>query len=133
MRVSTSWLSRNLLWVDGGAGLIAGLFMLGFGPFLASFYGLPESTLWGMGAANLVYSGYSLSLASRQTRPLRWIILLAVANGSWAVYCVSLLVRFWGVASGFGLAQLAFEAVFVGGLAAVEWRYRQVLVTRTER
>lgn len=128
-----SWISRNLLWVDGVAGLLGACYSLSLHRLLSGFYRLPEPLLPAMGAANLVYACYSLSLASRKRRPLPFIVLLALANGTWACVCLYLLIRYSPEASGFGLAHLALEGLIVAALAYIEWRYRHALIERSGR
>ena len=52
-----------------------------------------------------------------------------VANLTWAVVCLGLAAAFSASATGFGLGHLVAEAVFVGGLGALEWNQRDQLLT----
>ena len=122
-------LLRKLLWVDCGAALLAGLAVLSLSAWLDRLYALPRELLVAMGMVNLAYGAFSFSLARRAHRPRPLIVLLVVANATWAVLCGIAAVRLAGVASGFGLAHLIGEGLFVGGLAALEWRQRAELVT----
>jgi hypothetical protein len=122
-------LLRKLLWVDCGAALLAGLAVLSLSAWLGRLYALPRELLVAMGMVNLAYGAFSFSLARRAHRPRPLIVLLVVANATWAVLCGIAAVRLAGVASGFGLAHLIGEGLFVGGLAALEWRRRAELVT----
>lgn len=117
----------RLLWIDSLGGLLVGVVVLGLAPWLADLYGLPLRLVRLLGAANLLYGSYSLALATRRRRPLRRIVLLAVANMGWGVVCVALFARHLGDATPLGLAVLALEAVYVGGLGATEWRFRERL------
>lgn len=118
---------KNLLWVDGLAGLAAGIaFLVLVGP-MSWLYELPRSLLLAMAAANLLYGAFSITLASRRRRPVAWVIALAAANASWAIVCLVLAAFWWGAASVFGIIHLVLEAVFVGGLAMLEWRWRRLL------
>lgn len=81
----------------------------------------------------LVYGTYSLTLASRRRRPSWSIVLLVVANSAWAFACVWWSMLHWPTASVLGQVQLLGEALFVGALAAIEWRYRRVLVGAAQR
>ena len=94
----------------------------------ARVHGLPEGVLLILGAANLAYATYSFTLARSPRRTLHQIEVLVVANAAWAVVCVALVVRYGERASAFGFVHLLGEALFVGGLAAVEWRLRHRLV-----
>lgn len=117
----------DLLWIDYTAGALVGLGTLAFSGWLSALYRLPEGVILGMAAANLTYPIYSFNLARRARRPVRLIELLAVANLAWSMVCLWLIWRFAGTASGLGIAHLALEAGFVGGLGALEWRARHRL------
>jgi hypothetical protein len=120
---------KNLLWVDCIAGAVAGVAVLSFSGWLSSLYGLPREILLLNAAANLLYASYSFSLARRPRRPMALINLLVFANLAWAVVCLFLIRAFAGSATWFGIGHLAGEAVFVGGLAALEWRWHHQLLT----
>jgi hypothetical protein len=119
---------RHLLWIDSGAGLLAGTGVLALSARLSDLYALPRPLLVAMGVANLAYGAYSGALASRARRPYGLIVLLVAANATWAGLCGLAAARFAGAATGFGLAHLLGEGLFVGGLAAVEWRVRARLL-----
>jgi hypothetical protein len=118
----------RLLWADCTAGALAGIAMLTLGGWLARVYALPHGLLLVMGAANLLYACYSFTLARRSHPPIPLVTLLVLANAAWAVACLVLAVRFAGPASAWGTAHLVGEAVFVGGLAGLEWRARDGLL-----
>ena len=124
-------LKRNLLWIDGGAGLTAGLLMLVFVHFIASWYRLPLNLLYLIGIANVAYGCFSLTLASRQKRPLGLIFLLIGGNSAWVVFCVVSAIYFRQSASILGLAHLLGEASIVGTLAFLEWRWRESLLRKS--
>ena len=125
---ATASRSRDLLWIDCTAGLVAGIAMLALAAWLARWYALPRALLLGMGIANLAYAACSFTLARRARRPPRLVAALAAANGMWAVLCLVAAVRFAGSATGLGLMHLVVEAMFVGGLGALEWARRERLV-----
>jgi hypothetical protein len=120
---------RNLLWADCVAGALAGAAMLVLGGWLSELYGLPRALLLLMGAANLLYASCSFSLAARTRRSANLILLLVLANLAWAAVCAALAVVFRDSATLLGTAALIVEAVFVGGLACLEWRWRDQLST----
>ncbi|WP_291980571.1 hypothetical protein [Luteitalea sp.] len=120
------WQAR-LLWVDCTAGALVGVFLLLLSPWLAPLYGLPQGLILFNAAANLLYGAYSFSLARRAIRPMRLLVLLVCANAAWSVVCLGLVVRYWHDASVLGMATLVGESLFVGGLAALEWRHRESL------
>lgn len=118
-----------LLWIDSSAGLIAGVLVLLLSSWLSEVYGVPRALIVCSGVANLIFGAYSGTLARRANRPLGMIVLLAAANAAWAVVCVVAAVMLAGRISGFGMMHLVGEGVFVGGLAGLEWRGRDRLVT----
>ncbi len=120
---------KHLLWMDCTAGALAGVAMLVLLDRLAALYGMPIKLLVFIGVANVLYASYSFSLAVRRTRSPALLNALIVANGVWALMCVGLAVLCAGTASLFGLAHLLAEALFVGGLARLEWTWRAQLLT----
>jgi hypothetical protein len=121
---------KNLLWVDCVAGALAGVLVLMFSGWLSGLHALPRELLLLNGAVNLLYASCSFSLAVRARRPRSLITLLVFANLSWAVVCLCLAAVFAGSATVFGIGHLVGEAIFVGGLAGLEWRWRDQLLTR---
>lgn len=120
-------LRRKLLWVDCLAGGLVGVVVLLLCDWLSELYRLPRDLVFLMGCANLAYATYSFSLAIRSKRSKALIVLLVVANMTWAVLCVRWAVVHSETASLFGQLQLVGEALFVGGLACLEWRWREYL------
>ena len=107
-------------WLAGGATLI-------LSPWLSALHALPQRLLTGMALTSLAYGLFSYSLASRATRPLGLIRLLAGANVAWAAFCVVLVVTAGRSASLWGVMHLVGEALFVGGLGLLEWQARDRL------
>lgn len=122
-------LRRKLLWIDCLAGAVAGIAMLSLARWLSEWYRLPLDLLFLMGWINLAYASFSLSLARRPERPAPFILLLILANLTWAVICWRWAVVFSETAGALGLAHLIGEGLFVGGLACLEWRWRELLRT----
>ncbi|MEM9555239.1 MAG: hypothetical protein AAGC60_13370 [Acidobacteriota bacterium] len=121
---------RQLLWVDSLAGATVGVAMLVLAGWLAELFRVPQSLLLAMGVANLLYASCSGTLARRRRRPMALIVALAGANVAWALVCVTLALVWRGEASLFGLAHFSLEALFVGGLGWLEWRWREQLLER---
>ena len=117
----------QLLWVDCLAGFAVGVGVLLLSSWLSDLYQLPFRLIIFMGIANLTYASYSFSLARRTVRPIKLILLLAAANVFWAVVCLFLLALHRDSVSLIGAAVLVFEAVFVGGLGLLEYRWRDQL------
>lgn len=120
---------RKLLWVDCTAAAVAGLIVLALHEWLSHMYALPRGLLLSIGAINCLYASYSFVLAVRRNRPKHLINLLVAANLSWSGVCLVLAFVFSEPATVFGLAQLIGEALFVAGLAALEWTQRDQLLT----
>jgi hypothetical protein len=106
--------------------------MLTLSGWLGNVYALPRGLLLLMGVVNVLYASYSFALATRRRRPRALINLLVFANLAWAMVCLGLAVAFVGSATLLGLGHLLGEAVFVGGLAGLEWRWREQLLTAAE-
>ena len=120
---------RRLLWIDCTAAAVAGVVVLLIHGWLSGWYGLPQELLIFIGAANVVYASYSGSLAVRARRPKELILLLVAANLLWSMVCIILALTYEDTATLLGLAHLLGEALFVGGLAGLEWRWRELLLT----
>ncbi|WP_328822279.1 hypothetical protein [Aquipseudomonas guryensis] len=130
--MTTPWLCRYLLWIDGLAAASAGVLMLAIGDRLSDWYQLSPALLHLIGLVSLGYATYSLSLAMRARRPPTLIVLLVIANSLWAAACLRWAVVFAPTASPWGLAHLLGEGAFVGGLALLEWRWRARLARPVE-
>lgn len=122
---------RNLLWIDCSGALLAAAVMVACSGWLSRLYLLPAELLVGMGAVNAAYGTFSLSLALRNPRPRSLLLLLVIANASWAGLCGIAAVVAATSASAFGVAHLVFEGLYVGGLAVLEWSNREVLLDPT--
>jgi hypothetical protein len=118
---------RYILWIDGLAGLLGCISLFLTLDRLVGWYNISRETLVIIGIANLAYGTYSLSIAMLKKRPEILIVILVLANLTWAVNCLRMAITFWDAASIFGLIHLIGEAIFVGGLACLEWRYRKLL------
>lgn len=108
---------------------LAGGFVIALSGWLSRLEGLPQEVLLFTGAMNLLYGGYSFSLAIRDERPMRLIVVLVIANATWTLVCFGLLMVFASTATPFAYLHLGGEAVYVGALAVLEWRYRDRLRT----
>ena len=119
---------RKLLWVDGLGALIVGSLVLLMSGWLSKWYQLPQELLIFMGIINMIYGSYSTSLAINSKRPKIRILLLVGANLAWALVCFVLLSKFSKTATIYGYAHLLGEGLYVGGLAYLEWRWRELLL-----
>ncbi|MDG9923006.1 MULTISPECIES: hypothetical protein [unclassified Pseudomonas] len=117
-------IARHLLWIDSAAALMAGCFVLPLATWLSELYRLPHGLLPFIGTVNLLYAGYAGSLAIRRERPRALLYVLIIGNSLWMGVCLALALRFANQAAPLALAHLIGEALFVGALAACEWRWR---------
>jgi hypothetical protein len=111
------------------AGAFVGVLVLSFSEWLSRLYSLPLGILYSMGVVNLIYATYSYSLAKRRARPKAMIILLAAANGVWTFVCLGLAAYFFEAATFLGIGLLLVEAIFVGSMASLEWKWRDQLLS----
>lgn len=114
----------KLLWIDSLGALAVGIFVLIGSGFLAGLYGLSFGTVVTLALVNLIYGCYSFSLARRAHRPVSLIRVLAIANMCWAPVCIYIVVLNRTEITLLGMCHLLGEAVYVGGLGVMEWRYR---------
>lgn len=117
-------IARHLLWIDSAAAATGGFFVLLLATLLSELYRLPYGLLLFIGMVNLLYAGYAGSLAIRRKRPRALLYVLIIGNTLWMAVCLALALRFAGHAAPLALAHLIGETLFVGALAACEWRWR---------
>lgn len=119
--------ARALLWFDGGAAFAGGTTVLALREWFAELHRFPVGLVLFIGIANLLYASYSGSLAAlaslQKTPSRRAIEVLVVGNLLWMAFCAAVLVATWSSASGFGSAHVGLEGLFVGLLAAAEYRF----------
>ncbi len=120
---------EKILWIDGGAAIVVGTFVLLVHELLSSLYGLPTYIVLILASGNLLYSIYSLTLALKPSRRLLAIKTLVLGNLIWATFCLSVVYVHYATATQIGLFFISFEAVFVIVLAILEWRWRYLLTT----
>lgn len=106
--------------------------VLALSGWLSRLEELPHEVLLFTGAVNVLYASYSFPLAVRPVRPMRLINLLVFANLAWVPVCLGLVAAFSESVTLFGVVHLIGEAIFVGGLAILEWRNRDLLLTAVE-
>lgn len=123
----------RLLWLDASAAATGGVAVLLLGGWLSGLYRLPYALIVFIAVVNLLYAGYSGSLARRRDRSVPWLYALIAGNLAWAATCLVMAWWFAGEASAFAMLHLIGEAIFVAGLAVWEWRWRQRLVTPPHR
>lgn len=110
----------RLLWCDGLAALVAGLWILSLRQFLSGLLGFPLWLSVLQGCTNLCYATYSLSLARRKHRP-RWMLwMLCVAT--WPTRCSRscCCAHFSRFCTAWGVAFFVAEILIVGGLGVLE-------------
>ena len=121
-------LKKNILWIDGLGAIAAGLIVLILSAWLSKWYNLPHEFIIFMGAVNLAYGSYSTPLAMLKKRSKRLIIILASANAVWGCLCFIFLTHFMETISIFGIMHLMGEGLYVGGLAYLEWQWKDDLI-----
>lgn len=122
-------IGKNLLWIDCTAGALAGVLVISFSGWLSDLYSTSQSLLLFIGAVNLLYASYSFTLAIRSKRKEFLINILICANGIWALICIAIVAHYYSNMTLLGIAHLAVEASFVGWLAALEWKWREQLLS----
>ncbi len=121
MKITDQLSLTKLLYFDGLAGLVVGIFLLAMREPMSELLGLPIWLLTLQGCINLCYAAYSLPLARRRHHP-RWMLWTLVAgNLSYALFAAVMLLRFYPSCSKLGVAYFLAEVLFVGGLGVVEW------------
>jgi len=115
---------RNILRIDGSAGLSAGMVVWLLSDVLVGLYQIPTWLLTINISANIVYGMGASLLASWQHRPIGAIVALSVANLLWAVVCLVTAVLLVPTASLFGVGHFVLEGIFVATLGILEWRWR---------
>lgn len=121
---------QGILWFDAVGGLSVGGLVLLFSPWLHGLYGLPSVFVVFLGVANVAYGCFSASLVRMPVRSRRLLYTLAGANCLWALLCCVYVYWFWETVTFYGAAHLLLEAVYVGTLGVLEWRWNERLVTR---
>lgn len=126
-------LAGRLLPIDALGGLAVGAIVLLGHDLLAPWYGLPQSVVLGLGAANLLYGCCSgaLALTPRWRHPTA-ITALSLANVAWGVVAWGLFVRHRETATWVGLASLAAEGTYVPLLGLVEWVQRREIAATAD-
>jgi len=116
----------RILSLDGVGGLVVGALMVLFHGFLAELYGLSLPVFSFIAGANVAYGAYATTLAFRASRghmPARRAVdALIVANASWTVVCLALLLLTRATAGVLGQLHIALEGTWVLVLAAIEAR-----------
>lgn len=125
--------AHKLLWIDCCGGLLVGILTIAASQFLAQWENLSIKLILFMGIANLVYGGYSLSLALGRNRSRPAINLLALANMAWLPVCITMVILNFSEIYALGLLHLLGEGLFVGALGLLEWKVRDQLVSDQSR
>lgn len=120
---------QGILWFDAVGGLSVGGLVLVFSPWLGELLGLPTAFVVFLAVANLAYGCFSASLVRMRVRPRQLLYALAGANCLWALLCCAYVFWFRETITVFGAAHLVLEAVYVGGLGVLEWRWNERLVS----
>ena len=127
-----AFLGKYILHIDGFAGTSVGLLLLLFQDIVSDFYQLPKGLILFLAGANVCYGIYALRLVLIRNRSLNQVAALASANFLWVITCVGILLTFYEPASIFALLFISAESIFVAMLGLFEWRYRFLLVSRSD-
>jgi hypothetical protein len=111
---------QRLLWIDGFAGLTAGLFLLLFRTSLPAWLGLPQWLITLQCTCNFLYAAYALNLANRAQKPTWMLWTLVFGNWAYALFALILLLYFYPGYTALGAAFFIAEVVFIGGIGVVE-------------
>lgn len=120
---------HRLLHIDSSAGISAGVGMFLLSSWLAEWYRVSISLVLAVAAANLAYGLYSGSLVWRGRCSALQLRILVGANALWPLVCIAIIAAIYPQASVFGYLHFLAEGSFVGALAWLEWRHRQLLIT----
>jgi hypothetical protein len=125
--VVVSYLIQRILWVDCIGAIATGVAIFIFSGWLSSLSGFSREFVIGHAFVHLIYGAYSLSLAVRKRRPMLMLMVLIFANAAWGCFCLIFAATLWGDAPVFAVAQFTLEGLYVGGLALIEWKRRDLL------
>lgn len=119
--------SDRILWLDCIGGLLVGVIVIALCWPISRWESLPLSVVLAMGAANLIYGGYSLFVTTRKNRSLKLVKILSVANMFWLLVCFGILIAHWNQISVLGELHVAGEGIYVAALGIAEWKMRESL------
>jgi hypothetical protein len=120
-RHATGGLLRFALTLDGVATGANGVLYLAGAPLLDGWLGLPTAMLVVVGAALIVYGALVLRLATRPAMPRVAVAAVIAANTLWVVDSLLALALDWFTPTTVGQVLIAVQAVFVAGLAALQY------------
>lgn len=112
---------RRVLWLDAISGLAMAVAHFGFSGLLSEWLGLPPA--WVLASGVIVCGAALLSgaLALRALPPAPGVRLLAAGNFLWVAASIWAV---WGAGlslTTLGIAWVLIQAIFVFGLAEMEW------------
>jgi hypothetical protein len=115
---------RKILLLDALTCAVMGLLLVSVADILSGLLGLPKGFIFWAGlilfpCAALMWFTSRFGTKPNPPGPLLWIVILG--NVAWLIASV-LTVTTWFNPTGFGLAFVAFQAVVVVVLAALEYR-----------
>ena len=126
MTTSRGW----ILWIDCLGGLVVGVLVLLFHPFLSQIEGLPKLTVVFMGVANLVYGSFSLFVTTGKRRSIAQVKMLALMNMAWLIVCLGIVYLWFDDITVIGIVLVVGEDSYVATLGFVEWKWRARLATQ---
>ncbi|MGB3500358.1 MAG: hypothetical protein WBA44_01950 [Mesorhizobium sp.] len=120
MTIANTPFLRNVLLIDGAAGLAMGGAVAGMAPLLAPFLDLPQALLFWAGLALVPVGLFLLALSRRQTVSRLVLIDIVALNSLWAAASFGLMLTGTITPNALGVAFVAGQALFVGALAACQ-------------
>lgn len=128
IRKQLSWHPERLFIVDGIGALVTSGTLLGVARWYPIAFGLPTDILVALGRIAVVFAVYSITcFIVRPRRVLRLLRLIALANLSYCVLTLWVVIRHVSDMTPLGVAYFFIETVVVVGLSYVELTIRPIL------
>ncbi|HEX6901004.1 MAG TPA: hypothetical protein VF789_14870 [Thermoanaerobaculia bacterium] len=115
----STFLRRVLILDAVSSAAMGALLLLAMTP-LTSLFGLSRPLLLWTGLSLLPFAAFVGWLATRELPPRAAVWAVVVLNAFWAVDSLLLLVAGWIEPTPLGAVFVVFQALFVGGLAALQ-------------
>lgn len=119
-RIKNLKVLRTILWIDAVMGSVTALVGLLFFSWLTNLLGLPAIVLLFISTITLLYAFVAIRLAIQPIPSIRLLNVLIYANWFWTVVSLLLFLKYYGLATSFGVAFLILQILVVGGLAFAE-------------
>jgi hypothetical protein len=97
-------------------------------PWLAPIYNIPQEALHLIAIVSIVYSAYGILVIYKYIPRSIGVPLLAFMNAFWAFACCGIIFYYWPAIHWLAVVHFGFEALFVLGLAYIEFFNREDLI-----